>query len=344
MNDMKKIYLFSPVIFLIISIPFTSDIDIEKVNNTKINFKFTLNEIASYGARSLDNNSKLPAGGSTFGNISDIEVTEDNKLLVLDNEFRKIVVFKDNGEIERVILGGFGRGPGEFQLPTALTIGPQKQIIVYDYNLRQLTYFSAAGEYLTSEHVRVPSKNILYHDGSIWIAILSSRGSFVSHKLINDDKLNYELAVSEDDLNYSPRGSVGWLGISKSKNILVAATRPGIWYKREDGEFKKYGKLLVRSSGKVYKGMWVNPGANRSIDAIGENYIALVWSKRDMNDPLEIESFLLEIFKIDGKHIGTIKLPFKWISAFSTSKDGRHVYIATNEPFPRVVRYEFIEE
>jgi len=342
---MRKLCLYSTILFLAINLPLLNGgISNEKVNKLeKANYKFTLTEIDSYGSESIDEESGFSAGGAVLGNISDIEVTDEDKLLVLDSDFKKIVVFKDNGETERVILGGMGKGPGEFQLPTALTMGPEDQIIVYDYNLRRLSFFSLEGEFLNSEHIRVSSKSILYREENIWYANLSSRRYFVSYTSIGNSnrKLQYELPVGEKDMEYSRRGSVGWLGLTKEGAILVATERPGIWFKRENEKFKQYGKLLVNSNGKFYQGMWFTPGANRSIDAIGENYIGLLWSKRDMDAPKYIDSFWLEIFDQNGEHLDSIKLPFKWVSTFATSKDGRYVYLATNEPFPRVVKYEF---
>jgi hypothetical protein len=85
------------------------------------------------------------AGGGMLAMVADIESGPFGRVYVLDSKFKKVSIFENSGELHQVVLGGFGHGPGEFQLPTTMAVADDGQIVVFDYALSRLTMFNTAG-------------------------------------------------------------------------------------------------------------------------------------------------------------------------------------------------------
>jgi hypothetical protein len=82
-----------------------------------------------------------------FQEIQNMVVDEEENIYVLDTKALKIKVFGRNGDFLR-IFGNKGQGPGELQNPFDMQILPHKEIMVYDYGLRQFNIFSQKGAFL----------------------------------------------------------------------------------------------------------------------------------------------------------------------------------------------------
>ena len=86
-----------------------------------------------------------------FERVVDIAVDTDGRLFVLDNGANDVKVFDSRGRF----LHSFGRegsGPGEFNVPIALTL-TNDSLIVTDGMLRRVTVFDLDGKHLRTERL-----------------------------------------------------------------------------------------------------------------------------------------------------------------------------------------------
>ena len=82
-----------------------------------------------------------------FQSISMLDVDEEGRLYILDEQAGNIKVFDRDGGFTKTI-GRKGQGPGEFGLPISLTLTPDRQIIVNDMGQRKILFFDRDGKYL----------------------------------------------------------------------------------------------------------------------------------------------------------------------------------------------------
>ena len=82
-----------------------------------------------------------------FTNISDLAVDSEDNIYVLDTRKAHIKVFNPEGIYIRTI-GQKGQGPGELRFPTGIQL-LFREIMIYDYGLRKLFFFTREGQFLT---------------------------------------------------------------------------------------------------------------------------------------------------------------------------------------------------
>ena len=160
-------------------------------------------------------------------------VTEgpDGAVYVLDADFRKIVVFNRDGSLRRVILGGYGQGPGEFVRPVDLTLTSRGQVAVIDQSLGRLTIFDTSGTLVRSKALAVPYPYKVvatgdrfyimrwYRPGQDAIAVFDTLGERQPSGF-KPDKADYDLADG---------GEPGQLALSNDGKVQFAHPAPGRW-------------------------------------------------------------------------------------------------------------------
>ncbi|MGW8264922.1 MAG: 6-bladed beta-propeller [Longimicrobiales bacterium] len=93
------------------------------------------------------------AGG--FFGVWDVDVLHGDRILVLDGEEKKIVVFDGEGHL-LAQYGREGSGPGEFQYPVQLAVTPAGGITVFDVFNRRLERFDSNLTPLAPDPLQVP--------------------------------------------------------------------------------------------------------------------------------------------------------------------------------------------
>lgn len=81
-----------------------------------------------------------------FGQVTGLEVTEDGRVVLVDQQARRVRIFAPDGTHERS-FGQAGEGPGEFSRPDHARVMPDGRILVRDAPSR-FSLFSFGGEYL----------------------------------------------------------------------------------------------------------------------------------------------------------------------------------------------------
>lgn len=283
-----------------------------------------------------------------FGRISSLAISDDKKVYILDSDLKQIVIFDSLGNYKRKIFGGYGRGPGEFELPLSIDIDQDGVLSVYDYNSRRLSFFREEdGEFLTSKTISVPSKFVINLKDKIIAAILAARNHAVAVFPKPEGEIEYLLELSERDLEFSGDGAVYVLGRYSNNEVLIAAQTPGVWYLMNEEGIQKHGEeLLPNRKARSYRnlGIIANPAYTIGIGKLPNNNIAIAWYELTFfeDEAPEISSYYIDIFSEKGDHKDRIKLPFKWIQAINFDKDSG-VYIAVNEPYIRVLKYRIKE-
>lgn len=310
------------------------------------NMEFSLVEIATFGKDSSQiEGDSLQAYGDFFSHIADLAVSEDGKLYVLDGDLMRITVFNDSNEVENVITGEAGSGPGEFRLPRAMTIDPQGRILVYDYQLQRVTYFTPSAELDTTIHIPIRSNSIAADDTHIWLTNLAGSTHHLAYTYFGEDEPVYILPLSDEDLQHSPYGVASWVSRTSSGVIQVSIARPGIWFQREGDDFVRYGmELMPGAYAEDVQNMLLAPSQSRGILTLENDRVGIIWEKWDLRNYPVIESNWLDIFRMDGEHIGALELTDNRISNFTADPAGKFLYLALNIPFPRVVKYQIIQE
>lgn len=98
-----------------------------------------------------------PSGPASFYQVgrSQLAVTPDGKIVVLDRQGSKVSVFSSDG----APLASFGRegdGPGEFRNPTSLAILEDGTVVVHEYQKRALQRFTLDGVLVDQRILTVP--------------------------------------------------------------------------------------------------------------------------------------------------------------------------------------------
>jgi len=82
-----------------------------------------------------------------FSDVSNLAVSDDEKIFVLDTKRGHIKVFDRMGNYLKSI-GRKGQGPGEMQFPTSILITPNNEIMVTDSEALQLIFFTLEGDFI----------------------------------------------------------------------------------------------------------------------------------------------------------------------------------------------------
>lgn len=84
-----------------------------------------------------------------LGNIYDLVVDEEGRIYFTEMKPPALKVFDSNGNYLKTI-GGFGQGPGEYQSPRNLCIGPDKKTIYVRDSIYRVILYQLDGTYLKS--------------------------------------------------------------------------------------------------------------------------------------------------------------------------------------------------
>lgn len=103
---------------------------------------------------------KFPADLS-IGAIAAINILPNDKIVIADDRYAKIVLLFDKSGNFLTQIGRRGQGPGEYTMPAYVGSTSDNQIIVADRNLYRITFFSEKGEYKSSFTVDHPIDQIL---------------------------------------------------------------------------------------------------------------------------------------------------------------------------------------
>ncbi|RMH13392.1 MAG: hypothetical protein D6701_12375, partial [Gemmatimonadetes bacterium] len=302
--------------------------------------------VVEYGAKpdTQDPTTAL-AGGAVLGQIAAVVDDPEGRVYVLDAAFKKIAVFQPSGALDRVLLGGHGKGPGEFQFPTSLARRDDGTLAVFDFGLGRLTLFSPDGTVLSTR--RVPrSRDIAFlgadrvigtrrpgRDRAAWVAPLAD---------LRPEAVRDTIGLRPIDRRHSPFGPVHRMGATFDGRPLIASHRPGFWLNpRMRGEHWVGFDLLRGAEPRRYDDTDWTPGATVGVGQLSDGRIVLAYVTRDLSGDRapEQQTNVIDILDPSGRLLARAQLPQAELSSMTVSRDGRTLLLPNHDPFPRVVRY-----
>lgn len=115
-------------------------------------------------------------GDDGFFEATDVTVTDDGSIAVMDRMGKKVVLFDTEGELLRQ-YGREGSGPGEFQYPLVITPIPEGGVAVFDMMNRRLERFDSLLEPTSPQAFQVPYfGGPLAYVGDFLVLTLSEQG------------------------------------------------------------------------------------------------------------------------------------------------------------------------
>lgn len=121
--------------------------------------------------------------GATLGQVADVAADRRGRAYVLDVINHRVVVFSPDGRLEHT-LGREGRGPGEFQVATAMAMDGRDHLYVLDVANARLEVFDVSGErgaWLRSLPLTVPGEDVCAAGDRVFL--LGARGGWLIHEL-----------------------------------------------------------------------------------------------------------------------------------------------------------------
>lgn len=173
-------------------------------------------------------------GGGMLSNVSGIAVSESGHVFVLDRDFKKIVEFDSAGDYKGLILGGYGRGPGEFIRPFGLSYW-RGELLIGDPQQGRVSVFDVYGEHSTDVHLPFQAFDFHYQNGRIHALGLFDRIRTIDRQGMETEPLG---ALKPEWVELVEHGSLGALGVGIGAGIVYASPHIGV-------------HLLIDSEGKA---------------------------------------------------------------------------------------------
>ena len=103
---------------------------------------------------------------TSFGSVSTVLGTADGTTFVADDQVPVVRVFSPDGEYLHDI-GRKGQGPGEYEGIFGVALSPDREVVVWDYNTRRVSYFRSDGTFERSFPTEL--KGVSYGRGSLLV-------------------------------------------------------------------------------------------------------------------------------------------------------------------------------
>ncbi len=311
---------------------------------------FSLEEIGTYGTDVLPVGDTTDGSG-TFGRgalVQILAVREDaqGNVYVLDSDYKKIAVYRESGTFARLVLGGYGEGPGEFRLPTSFDVASNGEVFVYDYALQRISVFDSTGQFQRMHVLDRRLKDVLTTDSSIVGTVFAARDSvLVAYSRSTGARLGEYLSVASEDREYSPDGVVARLGRAADGDILVARHRPAKWYRYGASPRRAHGLDAIPN-----RPPWVEGDREREaghtlgIGSLAPDLVVVLYLRKIDVPGYGPAGVFLDVFRDNGKYLGTARLPLENANAFATSTDRESFLVSVDvPPFARVIRYRLVQ-
>ncbi len=279
--------------------------------------------------------------------INSIAVHPDkNEVFVLDPEYKKIAVFDTVGRLVRVVLGGYGEGPGEFLRPRSITFLDKERFAVADQEARRLSIFDSRGQFQQLYHLPYAQPlQILASNGRLYLRRFALTGQYAV-KVFEPAGTPRDSAILIQGryADFAEFGETGMLAHDRANEVLLVHPSVGLWTYLADPTKKLWGKELFpdsrgsinRSGGAAVRSP---PFAIRGFAELGDGtrVILLARFERPPSGPTARPYVLF--FDAGGSYQGFLPLPDGHMGPLTAGFGSNDVLIATHEPFPRLVRY-----
>lgn len=317
--------------------------------------KYSLKEIGSYGWPEMQEAPVLTerdrrALGGVLGRVADMAISPDRAALyVLDPHFHKVVVFDSGGAFRTVILGGRGKGPGEFVRPRSITADSDTSLLVLDPGAARVTRFKADGSVLAT--FQIAQSNPLYIQaagGLLYLQryLLSARETVIS-MMPDGTPVDSSFKLTRRDSEFSDFGEPGRLAMDAAGRAVRLHPTPGVWSVLHNGSWSspRGADLFPRMKGVIRD---VGGVPQRAVFAGARGFAqlrdgtTLVYvtshSSSAVQGQVPANRNFVAIFDARGRYETTLELPEGLQTSMTAGFSGDDILIATEDPAPRVRR------
>lgn len=294
--------------------------------------------------------------GGVLGAVSDVETGPDDSLFVLDRDFQKIVVFGPEGSFGRLILGGYGSGPGEFNWPRSLAFTEGGDIAVIDRNNSRMTLFSRSGEYISSFRTASRDLDLASRNDTLFVTqFYQSEDDFsLDRYTLEGEEAGGMISPTPEMVDLSLHGEHGVLNEAADGNLLFASPEVGIWYESSSDPFVRRGQplfsdlegqMVSRQRGDRSVDVRVAPAAPRGILRTSDGSTLIIFT---VTAPESLASgdlaagTWMAVFNAEGVYSGKAQLFGDSLGAvYPRLKSGSdHIYFHHWDPYPHIAEYE----
>lgn len=297
-------------------------------------------------SRRLTATEKTYKGGVLSFPIS-VDEGPDGRVYVLDADYQKIVVFNRDGSFRRVIVGGFGRAPGEFVRPRDIALSNDSRIHVVDQDLRRLTSFDTAGKVIQTRSLAgIEPISMVTEGNRIFVVrwfIEQQPAVFVYD--VDGTLVDSMVRATLEDGKRSRYGELGVVGRSSAGNVVYGYPTPGEWI-APSSERNRSGRQLIRAEPGLLNGARFVTAGTAGIGRVngGRHLIYFrVFDEKAANTGVKRTSHFLSVVDSVGREIGRVDLREERNGAFRLGRNGNDVLIAVFKPYAQIVRYRLSE-
>lgn len=314
----------------------------------------TFVEEARFGWREMNDSTRpltaeeLRYQGGVLSNVMGLAEGADGRLYVLDRDFQKVVVFEPDGVFKAVILGGYGRGPGEFTFPRHLSSDDVQRLVVLDRGNMRLTLFAEDGVLESTDAIAFEAlQALIYRDTAYLLDVPSGGRAAIRRKRIGDPAQSTKGLVLPDSrmAHFAAHGEPGALA-SSPEGVIYAHPSPGLWYEAQHGQWR--GEELypavtgsVTSLGGIEQ-RYIRVGT-RSIGVLPDGEIGLAYAHVSPPGVPASDTMMFVVIDPDGRPVGRGVLSDSvLIRHVLVSRRSKALYIAVDDPYPHVRKLRIV--
>lgn len=128
--------------------------------------------------------SESASGEVFFATIHDIEIDSRGNIYLLDPINYRVVVFSEKGKFMHFIGGMYGKGPGEFVQPRAMSIDTSGLLYIADSGTRRINVMNQSGLFMKSVNVNgIIADIIARNQNEVYFICFMDAGPSLIHKI-----------------------------------------------------------------------------------------------------------------------------------------------------------------
>lgn len=321
--------------------------------------RLIVESVQTYGYASIsDASAELTAlereyEAGVLGSVADVAEGPDSMVYIADRDFQKIAVFSRNGAFDRLILGGYGEGPGEFIRLRSISVSRDGRLAALDEGLNRISIFAPDDELETTFGVgAITPLQIAFVGDTILVLDWFKTGEPAIHMFsAQGDSLGTLVDASTRAAHFSEFGSPGALA-QGAGTALYASPMPGEWRTIRGRAVEQHGQEIFPTA----RGLTLHddrgalrrlPVSTRGIGVSHDGTILLAFTHHP--DPTDIEARRFDLYvaqftaDLELASLADVSTSLGAVMCREVSRFGNELYVSATAPFPHVKRVRLSE-
>lgn len=255
------------------------------------------------------------AGGGVLSRPIGLAEGRDSSLFVLDADYQKVAVFSWDGGFQRVIIGGYGEGPGEFVSPYDIDLDESGRLFVFDGHNNRVTIFDESGLYSSSFNAKMTNTvGMKAEGGEVFIQryFPPRTSDYFVQTFSEDGDPGWEFArATAQDADLQFHGARGSLGKGRSGEILFAYPAPSTWTTSNRPQERVGVAFHPDARGEQVSengfNLVVTRVGVRGIAGLPDGRVVISWFSRPTREVPR--SYHLDVMTSEGGYLGSYEFP-----------------------------------